>query len=268
MPVFARKTSYSGIENKVANQSSSVNDQEPFFKPLLRNKDNFIQRQPDTKTDDKAVKKPDLSSMSAKDPASTKSHPALINSALLASKYAKYFSDKLKDAGAIDAKDKFMIASSKQDFVNDYNKCYGTNVSTLSAVGFYCPATREIHLIPNADFGMAFHESVHKSSALAYVIDSNNAWKSEPQFAFDIDEGLTSFYTKDILESDYKINNYLDGYANQRRKAAAFIKSYGEDEVAKFYFQYNFMPLLRKFGVTTIKGDMNNLLVSKIKAAF
>jgi hypothetical protein len=265
MPVFASNKSFAGVENKVANQSSSANDHEPFFRPMTKVNDAFIQRQPD----DKAVKKPDLSSVSANDPASSKSHPGLINTALVASKYGKYFSGKLKDAGAIDAKDKFIIESSKQNFVNSYNKCYGTSVSTLSGInGFFCPATKEIHLVPTAEFGMAFHESVHKSSTLAHIIDTNNAWKSEPNFAFEIDEGLTSFYSKDILESDYNINNYTDGYANQCKKAAAFIKSYGPDEVAKFYFQYDFMPLLRKFGVTTIKGDMNTVLVSKLKSAF
>ncbi len=267
MPVFASNKSFAGVENKVANQSSSANEHEPFFKPMVKDNNVFIQRQPATKTD--APKKPDLSSVSAKDPASAKSHPGLINSALSASKYAKYIGDKLKGDAAIDAKDKFVIESSQQNFVNAYNKCYGTNVSTLSSTeGFYCPAKQEIHLIPNAEFGMAFHESVHKSSTLARVIDSNTAWKAEPNFAFDIDEGLTSFYSKDILESDYKINNYTDGYATQRKKAAAFIKTYGEDEVAKFYFQYNFMPLLHKFGITTIKGDMNSVLVSKLKSAF
>lgn len=259
MPVFASNKS-SAVENKIANQSSQANSHEPFFKPMTKVSDPLIQRQ--------AVKKPDLSSMSSNDPASSKSHPGLINTALLASKYSKYFSGKLKGAGAIDAKDKFVIELSQQNFVNEYNKCYGTSVTSLSGTeGFYCPSDHAIHLIPNAEFGMAFHESVHKASALADAT-TNAAWTHEASFAFDLNEGLTSFYTKDILESDYKVNDYRDGYATQRKKAAALIKAYGEDEVAKFYFNYNFMPLLAKFGITTIKGDMNSILVSKLKSAF
>jgi hypothetical protein len=267
MPVFASNNSFAGVENKVANQSSSANTHEPFFKAMAKGNDIVIQRDTDPKAD-AAVKKPDLSSVSAKDPASSKSHPGLINSALLASKYANYFSGKLKDAGAIDAKDKFVVESSQQNFVNEYNKCYGTNVTTLSGTnGFYCPSNHTIHLVPNAEFGMAFHESVHKASALASAI-TNAAWTHEPNFAFDLDEGLTSYYSKDILESDYKINNYTDGYSSQRKKAAALIKTYGEDEVAKFYFQYNVQALLSKLGITSVRGDMNVILVSKLKAAF
>lgn len=202
------------------------------------------------------------------DPANTKSDPGLISAALLASKYGKYIGDKFKGDDAIDAKGRFVIASSQQNFVNEYNKCYGTNETTLSGTnGFYCFSKRTIHLIPNAAFGTAFHESVHKASALVAVL-SNAAWLAEKKFAFALNEGLTSFYTKDILESDYHVKNYIDGYATQRQKAADLIKSLGEDEVAQFYFKYNFMPLLAKLGVTTIKGDMNNTLVSKLKAAF
>ena len=91
--------------------------------------------------------------------------------------------------------------------------------------------------MPNAEFGMAFHEAVHKASALAGVL-RNAAWSNEAQFAFDINEGLTSFYTKEILK-EYKVTNYTDGYPSQWQKAGALIKLLGEDEVAKFYFQYS-----------------------------
>ena len=155
-------------------------------------------------------------------PASSKSHPSLINAALANSSYAKYITSKLTGTGSIDAKGKFIIEMSAQNFVNAYNKCYGTNVTTLTGTeGFYCPATQEIHLIPNAEFGMAFHESVHKVSALPKAI-SCGAWVDETNFAFDLNEGLTSHYTKEILDKDYGISNYIDGYADQRKKAEAF----------------------------------------------
>jgi hypothetical protein len=266
MTAFVTSKPVAKNDDEVANQQPQTNLHQPFFRPVNGGNDLFIQRQPNQNAN--AVKKPNLSSVSAKDPASSKSDPGLINAALLASKYAKYIGNKFKGDDAIDAKGKFVIASSQQNFVNEYNKCYGTNVTTLSGTnGFYCFSKRTIHLIPNAEFGTAFHESVHKASALVAVI-SNTAWLAEKDFAFDLNEGLTSFYTKDILESDYQVKNYIDGYATQRKKAAALIQSLGEDEVAKFYFQYNFMPLLAKFGITTIKGDMNNVLVSKLKAAF
>ncbi|HEX5154264.1 MAG TPA: hypothetical protein VFW07_22605 [Parafilimonas sp.] len=245
-----------------------INDaKQPFFKPRA-GREQFIQRKPDepSATRKEEIKKPDLSSISAKDPASTKSHPPVINSALMASStYSKYVSSKLKDGGAIDAPGKFVIESSIQNFVNAYNKCFGTNVTTLTGTnGFYCSATKEIHLVPNAEFGTAFHESVHKSSALAGVL-RNAAWTNEPQFAFDINEGLTSFYTKEIL-TEYKITNYTDGYASQRQRAAALIKSLGEDEVAKFYFQYSLSGILSKLGISISGRDVNVPLVSKLKS--
>lgn len=266
MRAFATGKPAARIDNTVADQQAQINFQQPFFRPLDSEGNFFVQRQPANTGG--TIKKPTLSHISAKDPASAKSHPGLINTALLASKYAKYIGNKLTGNDAIDAKGKFVIESSPQNFVNAYNKCYGTNETTLTGTnGFYCFTNRSIHLIPNAEFGTAFHESVHKASMMPAVL-SNAAWLAEKNFAFDLNEGLTSFYTKDILESDYQVKNYIDGYANQRKKAAALIKSFGDDEVAKFYFQYNFMPLLAKFGITTIKGDMNNILVSKLKAAF
>ncbi|MEP6467655.1 MAG: hypothetical protein ABJB05_15200 [Parafilimonas sp.] len=255
---------FASRDNRTAQSQNQVTaSPNYFFRPATQNSF-FIQKQPAPQT----PAKPNLSSVSATDPASQKTHPTLINAALLASsKYGKYLSSKLSGAGAIDAKNKFIIELSIQNFVNNYNKCYGTNVTTLSGTeGFYCSSSKEIHLIPNADFGMAFHESVHKSSALASVIQQTN-WTNEAQFAFDLNEGLTSHYTKEILEKDYNINNYIDGYASQRKKAGALIKSLGESEVAAFYFKYNLSGILPKLGIhLPFKGDVNLPMISKLKS--
>ena len=269
MTFFSVITSDAANKNHLEKNDSTHDVKQPFFKPQA-GRAPFIQRKPDKPTESKKeeVKKPDLSSISATDPASAKSHPALINSALVASsKYSTYVSSKLKDEGAINAPDKFIIESSTQNFVNAYNKCFGTNVTTLTGTnGFYCSATKEIHLVPNAEFGMAFHEAVHKASGLAAAL-RNTAWTNEPQFAFDINEGLTSFYAKEILK-DYTVTNYTDGYATQRQKAAALIQSLGEDEVAKFYFQYNLQPILSRLGISISGRDVNVPLVSKLKSVW
>ena len=248
-------------QNIAGNFFSPVSNK-PFFSP--NSAQNIIQTQPAQKL----PPKPNLGSISANDPASGKSHPSLINAALANSSYSKYITGKLTGTATIDAKGKFIIELSKQNFVNAYNKCYGTNVSTLSGTnGFYCPASQEIHLVPNAEFGMAFHESVHKVSALAKAV-SKGAWVKEPNFAFDLNEGLTSHYSKEILDKDYGISNYIDGYASQRKKAEGLIQSLGKDEVAEFYFNYKVLGLLTKNEINQHGRDAEKFLISKLKSAW
>ena len=262
MSYFSSFTNSSDSEKEPATHWASVAQHEPFFKAVPAN---VIQMQPATQSQPGAKTKPDLSSISASDPVSQKSHPAIINAALLAnSKYAKYFSARLTGAGAIDAKGKFIVELSEQNFINTFNACYGTNETTLAGInGFYCPSSAEIHLIPNADFGMAFHESVHKASKLVFAL-RQKAWTDEKDFAFDLNEGLTSFYTVDILD-EYKVTGYRDGYPNQRNKAAALIKDLGADEMADFYFKYSLSGIMNKLGITHPKGNPNAEVVSKLK---
>lgn len=232
---------------------------QPFFSP--NSLGNVIQTQPVQKL----PPKPNLSSVSANDPASSKSHPSLINAALANCSYKAYIASKLTDTATIDAKGKFVVEMSKQNFINAYNKCYGSNVSTLSGTnGFYCPDTREIHLVPNADFGMAFHESVHKVSALAKMI-SKGAWIKEPNFAFNLNEGLTSHYAKEILDKDYGISNYIDGYASQRKKAEGLITALGKDAVAGLYFNYTLQGILTKNEINQHSRQVEKFLISKLK---
>ncbi len=262
MPAFRIKNLPASATKNGAGNLFSPGLPIPFFSAKAGN--NAIQRQPTPQV----PAKPNLSSISAKDPASSKSHPSLINAALANSSYAKYFIKKLSGTGSIDAKGKFVIEMSKQNFVNAYNKCYGTNVSTLSSTdGFYCPATQEIHLVPNAEFGMAFHESVHKVSALPKAI-SYGAWANEANFAFDLNEGLTSHYAKEILDKDYGITNYIDGYPTQRKKAEGLIQTFGKDEIAKFYFAYDVTGLLSKTEMNHHGRNIGEFLVSKLKQAW
>ena len=262
MPSFSVKSSQGLTTKNIAGNFFSPGLYTPFFS--AKGSNNIIQRQPAQKI----PPKPNLSSVSAKDPASSKSHPALINAALANSSYAKYIVSKLSGTGAIDAKGKFVIEMSAQNFVNAYNKCYGTNVTTLTGTeGFYCPATQEIHLIPNAEFGMAFHESVHKVSALPRAI-SYGAWVNEASFAFDLNEGLTSHYAKEILDNDYGISNYIDGYATQRKKAEGLIQTFGKDEIAGFYFNYKVQGILSKDEMNKHGSNIGKFLVSKLKGAW
>lgn len=262
MPSFSVKNSQGLTKKNVAGNFFSPGLYKPFFSSNGGN--NFIQRQPAQQV----PAKPNLSSLSAKDPASSKSHPSLINAALANSSYAKHIINKLSGTGSIDAKGKFIIEISAQNFVNAYNKCYGTNVTTLSSTeGFYCPATQEIHLIPNAEFGMAFHESVHKVSALPKAI-SYGAWANEASFAFDLNEGLTSHYAKEILDKDYGINNYIDGYPTQRKKARALIQTFGKDEIAEFYFNYKVQGILSKDEMNKHGSNIGKFLISKLKGAW
>ncbi len=262
MHSFRIKNSPGSATRNVAGNFFSPGLYKPFFSAKAGN--NTIQTQPAQQ----APAKPNLSSISAKDPASSKTHPSLINAALANSSYSKYFIKKLTGAGAVGAKGKFIIEMSKQNFVNAYNKCYGTNVSTLSSTdGFYCPKTQEIHLVPNAEFGIAFHEAVHKVSALPKLI-SYGAWAKEANFAFDLNEGLTSHYAKEILDKDYGITNYIDGYPTQRKKAEGLIQTFGKDEIAKFYFNYDVTGIISKNEMNQHGRNIGAFLVSKLKTAW
>ena len=76
MPSFDIKNSQGSAKQNVAGNFFSPGLYKPFFTP--KGVTNFIQRQPAQQV----PAKPNLSSLSAKDPASSKSHPSLINAAL------------------------------------------------------------------------------------------------------------------------------------------------------------------------------------------
>ena len=59
--------------------------------------------------------------------------------------------------------------------------------------------------------------------------------RDDAGFAFDVNEGLTSWFSNEILK-DENVNDYIDGYASQRGKAASFIKTLGIDAIGTWYF--------------------------------
>ena len=92
--------------------------------------------------------------------------------------------------------------------------------------GFYDRPTDTIHLPPNAQFGTALHESIHKYSHV-FLRNTCN------QF---LNEGLTQYFA-DIVLTDQGLPKFMGHeYGRQLACATRFINTYHLDEVAPAYF--------------------------------
>ncbi|HKD03073.1 MAG TPA: hypothetical protein VKB77_11620, partial [Terriglobales bacterium] len=92
--------------------------------------------------------------------------------------------------------------------------------------GFYDRRTDTIHLPPNAQFGTALHESIHKYSQV-FLRGACN------QF---LNEGLTQYFA-DIVLTDQGLPKFMGHeYGRQLACATRFINTYHLDEVAPAYF--------------------------------
>lgn len=77
---------------------------------------------------------------------------------------------------------------------------------------------------------------------------------SDPDLAFDLNEGLTSLFSVLILK-DEGVTDYTDGYASKRRKAEKLVDDGRFDAVAKWYWTGMVADLLKKLGVK--RGSKN-----------
>src|SRR5262249_1349225 len=218
-----------------------------------------VQRQPDPTPKTETRKEPpkpkslkDLG-ISARDPVSAKTMVPLIDAVLKRNPtIAPYVADRLTQGREIGEKGKFIVHPTPASFETDYEKYIGKRGEKVPR-GFYWEFEGtgkkqkyrdEIHLPPDATFGEAFHEAVHKRSAVS--IPSYLA--SDPDLAFDLNEGLTSLFSVLILK-DEGVTDYTDGYASKRRKAEKLVDDGRFDAVAKWYWTGMVADLLKKLGV-------------------
>jgi hypothetical protein len=228
-----------------------------------------VQRQP--KEPDKTPPPKTLGQhgISANDPAASKT-PALIDEVFARNKtFASYLSFRLGEQRPIAEKGKFIKHATKTLF-EDAFKAYAPKSKGALPRGFYWETETkgkvvntkdEIHLPPDATFGEAFHEAVHKMSSgnvVAFLSD-------DPDLAFELNEGFTSLYSRQILK-DEGVNDYRDGYPFQREKAQKVIDEIGADAAADWYFGGSHKKLLAKLKIGDKVKDKSKEAIKRLKA--
>ncbi len=192
--------------------------------------------------------------ISAKDPLATGRMLPLIDEVFKRNPTVKpYIGNRLLEQGReIAAPGKVTVHTTPANFKDAFEKYTGKPATPPR--GFYSPYDTssksptfpdEIHLPPDATFGEAFHEAVHKMSDMLFV---SYLHEEDQGLAFTLNEGLTSVYSILILK-DEGINDYTDGYAHQRAAARKLIDEVGADAVAKWYWQGDRLEMLKKLGV-------------------
>ena len=122
---------------------------------------------------------------------------------------------------------KFIIHSSDSDLQDEAQRCHQGEAEPGTKIGgFYCRQTDTIHLPPDAKFGHALHESVHKYSKLVLKGVCS-------QF---LNEGVTQYFA-DIVLADQGFPKFTGhAYQKQLECAARFIDRFHLDQVASVYF--------------------------------
>jgi len=227
-----------------------------------------VQRQPQSNTQTQKPKTLKDMGISARDPVAANT-PDVIDEVFKRNKtVATYIADRLTQGREIAEKGKFIVHNKKSDFDTAYEK-YAGQKPDAATTGFFWETEKsgktvkvrdEIHLPPGATFGTAFHEAVHKMSAVI-----SNYLSDDPDFAFVVNEGLTSWFSKRILE-DEGVNDYIDGYSRQRNRADKLINSTGFfDPVAKWYWKNERKDLFSKLGVKAGDQDEAKLVIKALK---
>jgi hypothetical protein len=122
---------------------------------------------------------------------------------------------------------RFVIHSSDSDLQDEAKNCHQGEAGPGTKIGgFYCRQTDTIHLPPDAKFGTALHEAIHKYS-------QRILFGACDQF---LNEGLTQYFA-DIVLVDQHLRKFTGhAYQKQLQCATRFINTYHLDEVASAYF--------------------------------
>ena len=168
----------------------------------------------------------------------------LIDAALARNrKLAPYIGDRIEHGFRIAEKGKFIQDSTDGNFDDAYRKAYELSSSdyvSKDTNGFYDPKRSQIHLRPNAEFGTALHESIHRlASPALYKHYLPLANKVSTNLTAVLKEGVTAFFTDCILK-DEELPNFNDAYRSQKNKAERMIGALGTggfDLIATFNFK-------------------------------
>jgi hypothetical protein len=123
---------------------------------------------------------------------------------------------------------KFIIESSDSDLQDEAQKCHQGEAGPGKKIGgFYCRDTDTIHLPPDAKFGTALHEAIHKYS-------KTQLRGMCGQF---LSEGLTQYFA-DIVLKDQNLPKFTGhAYQDQLKCATRFVvNTFSLDEAATLYF--------------------------------
>jgi hypothetical protein len=170
--------------------------------------------------------------------------PTIIDEVLLRNqKLAPYIGDRLTAGFRIAEKGKFVWDSTDGNFDDAYRNAYELDSSRTVAKdtkGFFDPKKSEVHLRPDAKFGTALHESVHRlASPALYKVYLQEAIKISANLTEVLKEGVTAFFTDSIL-NDEGLPNFNDAYRSKKKNVETLITALGSDGfdlIAKFNFK-------------------------------
>ena len=158
-------------------------------------------------------------------------------------KLAPYIGDRLTAGFRIAEKGKFVWDSTDGNFDDAYRNAYELDSSRTVAKdtkGFFDPKKSEIHLRPDAKFGTALHESVHRlASPALYKLYLQEANKISANLTEVLKEGVTAFFT-DLILKDEGLPNFNDAYRSKKKNVETLITALGSDGfdlIAKFNFK-------------------------------
>ena len=226
----------------------------------------IIQRQPDTPKQtpqQQPAKKKTLKDegVGLDDPVSTNT-AQMIDAVLQRNqKLAPYIGDRLKSGFKIAEKGKFVKELSDSNFDASYRKAYELDSSQTvpsSTRGFYDPKTSEIHLRPEAKFGTALHEAIHRlATATMYSRFLPAAKQISENLTEVLAEGMTAYFTDFVLDEE-KLPNFNDANRDRKKKVENLVTTLGFDLVAKFNFKgAAVVEIGNKLGLSTKQyGDL------------
>lgn len=190
------------------------------------------------------------------DPA-TRQSAAIIDAVLLRSKrLAPYIGARLKSGFSIAEKGRFVMHLSNGNFEDAYRKTY--NFSSGESVpkhitGFFDPGKSVVHLRPNATFGVALHEAMHRTAALLMNTGISRAAKAiSEDLMKTLLEGTTAYMVDQVLDEE-GLPKFIDAYSREKKKIAGLVTALGSkgfDLVARMYFNAELLSIGIALGVS------------------
>ena len=235
---------------------------------------------PTTQQTPPAAKQSTLKSegVDAADPVAAKT-PQIIDTVLQRNKrLAPYIGDRLTGGLKIAEKGHFVKELSDSNFDSAYRKTYeesaGDTVPSY-VMGFYDPNASTIHLRPDAKFGTALHEAVHRLAAPnVYSLMSTVASKISEDLVKVMVEGVTAYFT-DMIVQDEGLPNFIDAYSSLKKKAATIVAALGKDGF-DVMATYNFktgsvLEIGKRLGISekqyaALKGTVVSEILKKVNA--
>lgn len=164
---------------------------------------------------------------------------------------APYIGDEIKKGFSVAADGKFKQDVTDGTFSDAYKDAFGSEPES-DTMGFYdYVKTNTIHVRPNAKFGTALHEAVHSLASPQLYKALPTIDKVSSHLVKILTEGVTAYFT-DIILNDEKLTNFNDAYINQKEEVETkLLPALGFDVLASFNFNYGFLALANKLGIST-----------------